>query len=93
MTTAAATAGQVRSIALDAAGVTLSALLGTPVGPSRGTILALHGAGREQEAIAAFETCLAMGYEPHATHCRLAQLYFSRNPEKANRHREYAGLS
>jgi tetratricopeptide (TPR) repeat protein len=55
--------------------------------------LALHGAGREQEAIAAFETCLAMGFEPHATHCRLAQLYFSRNPEKAHRHREYAGLT
>ncbi|TDC85994.1 alpha/beta fold hydrolase [Micromonospora sp. KC606] len=45
MTTAVATAAQVRPITLDAAGITLSALLGTPVGPPRGTILALHGAG------------------------------------------------
>ncbi|GAA1834441.1 alpha/beta hydrolase [Luedemannella flava] len=45
MTTAVATAVRVRPITLNAAGITLSALLGTPAGPARGTILALHGAG------------------------------------------------
>jgi predicted AlkP superfamily phosphohydrolase/phosphomutase/tetratricopeptide (TPR) repeat protein len=49
---------------------------------------ALHGLGRETEAIAAFETSLSMGYQPAETHSRLAALYRFRNPLQARRHQE-----
>jgi len=55
--------------------------------------VALHGSGREEEAIAAFETCLAMRYLPEKTHYRLAVLYRFRDPIKAKRHQELAGLA
>lgn len=54
---------------------------------------ALFYAGREEEAIAAFETCLSMGYELEETHCRLAGLYLLRDPVKAIQHRKLANLS
>jgi tetratricopeptide (TPR) repeat protein len=53
---------------------------------------ALHDSGREEEAIDAFEGCLAMGYEPAETHYRLAVLYRIRDPLKAKHHRDSAGL-
>ena len=55
--------------------------------------VALHGAGREEEAVAAFETCLAMRYQPEKTHYRLAVLYRFRDPIRAKRHQELAGLA
>lgn len=55
--------------------------------------IALHGAGREEQAIAAFETCLAMRYELQKTHYRLAVLYRIRDPIRAKRHQEMAGLA
>ncbi|TWT74529.1 Type I phosphodiesterase / nucleotide pyrophosphatase [Posidoniimonas polymericola] len=54
--------------------------------------VALHGDGREEQAIAAFETCLAMRYRLKDAHYRLAVLYRSRDPLRANRHQELAGL-
>jgi predicted AlkP superfamily phosphohydrolase/phosphomutase/tetratricopeptide (TPR) repeat protein len=51
---------------------------------------ALEGLGRETEAIAAYESSLAMGYEPAITHDRLSGLYRLRNPRRAKRHRELA---
>jgi predicted AlkP superfamily phosphohydrolase/phosphomutase/tetratricopeptide (TPR) repeat protein len=53
---------------------------------------ALTGMGRNTEAIAAYETSLAMGFEPKATHARLAHVYRLRNPAKA-RHHEYLACS
>lgn len=53
---------------------------------------ALHYAGRDEEAIAAFETCLSMGYELEESHCRLAGLYLLRDPVKAKQHRDSANL-
>ena len=47
---------------------------------------ALVGLTREAEAIAAYETALKMGFEPRATHSRLAELYRLRNPAKAKHH-------
>lgn len=55
--------------------------------------VALHGAGREEQAIAAFETCLAMRYQLQKTHYRLAVLYRMRDPIRAKRHQELAGLA
>ncbi len=55
--------------------------------------VALHGAGREEQAIAAFETCLAMRYKLDKTHYRLGVLYRLRDPVRANRHLELAGLA
>ncbi|MGE3641363.1 MAG: alkaline phosphatase family protein [Pirellulales bacterium] len=55
--------------------------------------VALHGAGREEQAIAAFETCLAMRYQVPKTHCRLASLYRMRDPIRSKRHQELAGLA
>lgn len=54
---------------------------------------ALHYAGREDEAIEAFETCLSMGYETEEVHGRLAGLYLLRDSSKAMRHRKLANLS
>ncbi|TWU20790.1 alkaline phosphatase family protein [Bythopirellula polymerisocia] len=54
---------------------------------------ALHYAGHAEEAIAAFETCLSMGYELEETHSRLAGLYLLRDPAKAKHHRDLANLS
>lgn len=51
---------------------------------------ALTGVGRDAEAIAAYETSLAMGYEPTKTHARLAAMYRLRNPAKARRHEQLA---
>ncbi len=51
---------------------------------------ALTGVGRDAEAIAAYETSLAMGYEPTKTHARLAAMYRLRNPAKARRHEHLA---
>ena len=47
----------------------------------------LSGAGREAEAIAAYETALGMGFDPQTIHERLAALYRLRNPAKAAQHR------
>jgi predicted AlkP superfamily phosphohydrolase/phosphomutase/tetratricopeptide (TPR) repeat protein len=47
----------------------------------------LSGAGRDAEAIAAYETALGMGFEPQTTHNRLAALYRLRNPARAAQHR------
>ena len=47
----------------------------------------LSGAGREAEAIAAYETALGMGFDPQTMHQRLAALYRLRNPAKAALHR------
>ena len=47
---------------------------------------ALVELGRETDAIAAYETCLGMGYEPGTTHGRLAALYRLRNPVLAKHH-------
>jgi predicted AlkP superfamily phosphohydrolase/phosphomutase/tetratricopeptide (TPR) repeat protein len=55
--------------------------------------VALHGAGREEQAIAAFETCLSMRYQLNKTHYRLAVLYRLRDPIRAKRHQELAGLA
>ncbi len=46
----------------------------------------LMGAGRESEAIAAYETALGMGFDPQLSHARLAELYRLRNPAKAKEH-------
>ena len=46
----------------------------------------LIGAGRESEAIAAYETALGMGFDPQMSHARLAELYRLRNPAKAKQH-------
>ncbi|QEG34747.1 alkaline phosphatase family protein [Bythopirellula goksoeyrii] len=54
---------------------------------------ALHYACYDEEAIAAFETCLSMGYELEETHSRLAGLYLLRDPAKAKQHRDSANLS
>jgi tetratricopeptide (TPR) repeat protein len=53
---------------------------------------ALTGLGRKTDAIAAYETSLAMGFEPKATHARLAEVYRLRNPAKARYH-EYLSCS
>ncbi len=50
----------------------------------------LFHSGREEEAIAAFETCLSMGQQPERSHSRLAALYRLRDPEKASEHRQFA---
>lgn len=52
---------------------------------------ALHFSGEEEAAIAAFESCLAMGYEMTECHTRLAGLYLLRDPSRAKQHRELAG--
>jgi predicted AlkP superfamily phosphohydrolase/phosphomutase/tetratricopeptide (TPR) repeat protein len=53
---------------------------------------ALTGMGRKAEAIAAYETSLAMGFEPKVAHARLADVYRLRNPAKA-RHHEFLSYS
>jgi Flp pilus assembly protein TadD len=53
----------------------------------------LRGAGRDAEAIAAYETALGMGFEPQTMHDRLAALYRLRNPSKAAQHRARSQLS
>ena len=56
--------------------------------------LALHGCRRHAESIAAFETSLAMGYEPGRTHRRLAELYLQVcRPDEAGRHASLAAQS
>jgi hypothetical protein len=54
---------------------------------------ALRGLGKNSEAIAAFETSLAMGFEPKATHSRLAEMYRLKNPAKARYHGQLASSS
>jgi Flp pilus assembly protein TadD len=44
---------------------------------------ALSASGRDREAILAFEASLSMGYEPAATHRRLADMYRIRDPAKS----------
>jgi tetratricopeptide (TPR) repeat protein len=54
--------------------------------------VALRGMGNEGEAIAAFETSLAMGHEPEITHEKLASLYRCSDPERAQYHARLAGV-
>jgi tetratricopeptide (TPR) repeat protein len=48
--------------------------------------LALSQIDRESEAIAAFETCLAMGHRASDAHYELAMLYRQRDPRKSKEH-------
>jgi len=54
--------------------------------------VALRGLQRDQDAIAAFETSLSMGYEPVPTHEQLASLYRRSEPFRAQRHARLAGV-
>jgi tetratricopeptide (TPR) repeat protein len=54
--------------------------------------LALRGLGREEEAIQAFETSLALGHTPADVHLALASLYRTRNPRRAQYHAQFTGI-
>ena len=55
--------------------------------------IALRGLGREEDAIAAFETSLSMGHNPVGAHGQLASLYRCNNPLLARQHARLAGVS
>ena len=55
--------------------------------------VALRGMERDEDAVAAFETSLAMGHDPVATHEKLAALYRCSDPVRAYHHAQLAGVS
>lgn len=51
---------------------------------------ALRKLARDEEAIAAFSTCLTQGHVTHEVHTQLAELYRTSDPERAKQHSEAA---
>jgi tetratricopeptide (TPR) repeat protein len=52
----------------------------------------LQSLGNDADAIEAFEDCVKMNFQPQESHGRLAALYRSRDPQRAQEHQRLAGV-